>query len=47
MIPFLEFSVNKSNVLFSAIGADHSLDQENRAVKILGGIKGIANSQNY
>ena len=47
MIPFLEFSVNKSNVLFSVIGADHSLDQENRAVKILGGIKGIANSQNY
>ena len=47
MIPFLEFSVNKSNVLFSAIGADNSLDQENRAVKILGGIKGIANSQNY
>ena len=47
MIPFLEFSVNKSNVLFSAIGADHALEQENRAVKILGGIKGIANSQNY
>ena len=47
MIPFLEFSVNNSNVLFSAIGADHALEQENRAVKILGGIKGIANSQNY
>ena len=34
-----EFSVNKSNVPFSAIGADHALEQENRAVKVLGGIK--------
>ena len=30
---------------FSAIGADHALEQENRAIKDLGGIKGIANSQ--
>ena len=40
-----EFSVNKSNVPFSAIGTDHALEQENRAVQVLGGIKGIAKSQ--
>ena len=40
-----EFSVNKSNVPFSAIAADHALEQENRAVKVPGGIKGIANRQ--
>ena len=40
-----EFSVNKSNVPFSAIEADHAREQENRAVKVLGGIKGIASSQ--
>ena len=40
-----EFSVNKSNVPFSAVGADHALEQENRAVKVLGGIKEIANNQ--
>ena len=40
-----EFSVNKSNVPFSAIGANHALEQENRAIKVLGGTKGIGNSQ--
>ena len=30
---------------FSEIGADHALEQENWAVKVLGSIKGIANSQ--
>ena len=30
---------------FSAIAADLALEQENWAVKVLGGIKGIANSQ--
>ena len=39
------FSVNKSSVLFSAIGADHALEQQNCAMKVLGGIKGIGNSQ--
>ena len=39
------FSVNKSSVPFSAIGADHGLENQNRALKVLGGIKGIANSQ--
>ena len=39
------FSVNKSMVLFSAIGVDHAVEQENRAAKVLSGIKGIANNQ--
>ena len=39
------FSVNKSSVPFSTIGADHALEQQNCVVKVLGGIKGIANSQ--
>ena len=29
----------------SAIGAEHALEPQNRAIKVLGGIKGIANSQ--
>ena len=29
------FSVNKSGIPFSAIGADHALEQENRAMKVL------------
>ena len=28
-----------------SIGADHALEQQNRAMKVLGGIKGIANNQ--
>ena len=28
------FSVNKSEVPFSAISADHALEQENRVVKV-------------
>ena len=39
------FSVNKSSVPLSAVGADHELEQQNRALKVLGGIRGIANSQ--
>ena len=31
------FSVNKTKVAFSAIGADHGIEQENRAMKVLGG----------
>ena len=45
---FLEegnFSVNKSMSAFSAIGADHALEQENRAMKVTGGIVGIGNQQ--
>ena len=44
-VPNLNFSVNKFSVPFSAIGADHGLEQQNRVMKVLGGIKGIANSQ--
>ena len=35
--------MNKSHIPFSAIGADHAIEQENRAMKVLGGIKGLAN----
>ena len=37
--------VNKSTVLFSAIGAYHGIEQENKFMNILGGIKGIENNQ--
>ena len=40
-----KFSVNKSNIPFFAIGPDHGIEQENRALKVSGGIKGIANSE--
>ena len=39
-----EFSVNNSGIPFTAIGSDHDIEQENRALKVIGGIKGIANS---
>ena len=39
------FSVNKTLIPFSAVGVDHAIEQENRAVKVLGGIKRIANNQ--
>ena len=39
------FCVNKSAVPHSAIGADHSIKHENRAMKVLGGIKGTANNR--
>ena len=35
------FSVNKLSVPFSTKSADHALEQQNRAMKVLGGIKGI------
>ena len=40
------FSVKKSQVPFCALGTDHALEQENRKMKILGGICGIANRKN-
>ena len=40
------FSVNKSEVPFSVFGADHALEQENRAVKVIARIKGIGNNGN-
>ena len=38
------FSVNKSGVPFTATGSDHGIEQENSALKVIGGIKDIANS---
>ena len=40
------FSINKASVPFTAIGADHAVEHENRTMKVLGGIKGIANGIN-
>ena len=39
------FFINKSTVPNSAIGADHAIEHENRAMEVLGGIKGIANNR--
>ena len=39
------FFVNISKVPHSAVGADHGIEQENRAMKVLGAIKSIANNQ--
>ena len=39
------FSVNKIFIPFSAIGVDHAIEQEKRAVKVVGGIKGTANNR--
>ena len=38
------FCVEKSKVTFTFIGADHGIEQENRSIKVMGGIKGISNS---
>ena len=32
-------------VPFSSIGSDHGIEQENHALKVTGGIRGIAHSQ--
>ena len=39
------FCVNKSTVSHAAIGTDHDIEHENRAMKFLGGIKGLANNR--
>ena len=39
------FSVNKTKILYSAIVADHALQQDNRKMIVLGGIEGIGNNQ--
>ena len=39
------FCVSKSEVLFTLIGPDCGIEQDNRTLKVLGGIKGIANSR--
>ena len=38
------FSLRKPDVPFPATGCDHGIEKENRALKVLGGVKGIANS---
>ena len=38
--------MNKSQVPFCALGTNHALEQENRKMKVLGGICGIANCKN-
>ena len=35
------FFVNKSSCAFSAIGGHHGTEQENRSLKVLGGVKGM------
>ena len=35
------FSVNKCELPFNAIGADHGIEQENHTLKVLGGVTGI------
>lgn len=35
------FSVQKRDIPFTAIGADHALEQENKNIKVLGGVKGL------
>ena len=35
------FSINKSGITFCSLGSDHALEQENRTLKVLGGIKGL------
>ena len=37
------FFINKTSVSFTAVGADHTIEHGNRTMKVLGGIKGIAN----
>ena len=36
-----DFSANISSCTFSAIDGDHGIGQENRSLKVLGGVKGI------
>ena len=38
------FCVGKSEVPFTSIGPDHGIKQEDRSIKVMGGIKSIGNS---
>ena len=40
------FSVNKSYFPFSAIGADHGIEQLNRELKVVIGVKGLLQNEN-
>ena len=35
------FAIAKSNIPFTAIGSDHAMEQENKVLKVTGGIKGL------
>ena len=35
------FSINKSGIPLCSVGSDHVLEQENRSLKITGGVKGL------
>ena len=35
------FSINKSGIPFCSIGSDHALEQENKSLKVTGGVKGL------
>ena len=39
------FFINKFSIVYTALGADHALEQAHKTMKIHGGIKGIANDQ--
>lgn len=36
--------MSKIAIPFCSLGVDHALEQENRSMKVLGGIKGIGNN---
>ena len=38
--------VTKSNVKFTSIGPDHGIEQENRKMKVAGGIIGVTQNEN-
>ena len=40
------FSVNKSHFTFSAIDANHGIEQLNRKLKVVGGVKGLLQNEN-
>lgn len=43
MMKDVSFYVAKSEVPCTSIGMDHGIERGNRALKVLGGIKGLAN----
>ena len=39
------FSIAKSNIPFTAIGSDHAMEQENKILKVRGGVTGLTQNQ--
>ena len=39
------FSINKSGITFCSIGSDHALEQENKTIKVTGGVIGLTQNQ--